>query len=810
MYNGIEYESMSAVPFEENTLASNLVQTVYMDRNDILWIGTYAGLDRYDIATGTFTNYPVGNNVVVSIFRDSADLLWVGTLDGLGCMHPGTDEFVIYKPDRLFRSIPDKVVRNLYEDMSGTVYACTYNGLYQYDSVSDSFIPSAILLPGNPALEGVVYAIEQDKKGDWWVAKWGTGFIRIDRESFAYTVFPLNDNRIYCMNSRIDQDLIIAGTWGGGLNVLDKQTGSVTSYTQSSGPGKRLTNDIVYPMYIDTQGLFWIGTNGGGLTVCDPDFAWFSSLYADPEGSRGLVSGKTNMIFEDIDGRVWISISNKGLTRFDPATGTITPMEYNPAKPALLPSLGVYSILRMSDNELYVGCDNGLYAWDRTTDRFSAVPWFSRIKPPGKLLTVYSLARTPDGSVWIGTYENGVYRYNPQDDSILEYHHDESDPGSLSDNLVYFIYEDRSSDVWIGTNRGLNRINSETGALTAYYYNRSNPAGISSNTLYACYEHSDGTLWFGTRNGGVCSYDPVYDTFSHVTSKDGLPSDTVSGIAPSSGDFLWLATHNGLVRFDMVGKTALVYKASDGLVSQQFNTVHYSARSGNRYFGTPLGVMYFAEKDIRNNYRSNPRMAISSVTVNNETIRSPAFNTKDAVLRLRSDQVHINIGYTALDFSPYAKYTYSYMLEGFNEEWVRAGSRRYAMFTNLSPGLYRFTVKIDFRSSGAGEPGTEESGTSLTFRIDKPVFLRWYAWIVYALFCMFSVYVFLRIRKSAVLERKVGELEEVATSLRTENTHLESLSYQDSLTGIPNRRYFKYAFQREWAASRIREEPLRS
>jgi ligand-binding sensor domain-containing protein len=180
-------------------------------------------------------------------------------------------------------------------------------------------------------------------------------------------------------------------------------------------------------------------------------------------------------------------------------------MEYNPAKPALLPSLGVYSILRMSDNELYVGCDNGLYAWDRTTDRFSAVPWFSRIKPPGKLLTVYSLARTPDGSVWIGTYENGVYRYNPQDDSILEYHHDESDPGSLSDNLVYFIYEDRSSDVWIGTNRGLNRINSETGALTAYYYNRSNPAGISSNTLYACYEHSDGTLWFGTRNGGVCS-----------------------------------------------------------------------------------------------------------------------------------------------------------------------------------------------------------------------------------------------------------------------------------------------------------------
>lgn len=253
MYNGIEYESMSAVPFEENTLASNLVQTVYMDRNDILWIGTNAGLDRYNIATGTFTNYPVGNNVVVSIFRDSADRLWVGTLDGLGCMHPGTDEFVVYKPDRLFRSIPDKVVRNLYEDMSGTVYACTYNGLYQYDSVSDSFIPSAILLPGNPALEGVVYAIEQDKKGDWWVAKWGTGFIRIDRESLAYTVFPLNDNRIYCMNSILDQDVIIAGTWGGGLNVLDKQTGSVTSYTQSSGPGKRLTNDIVYSMNIDTQ-----------------------------------------------------------------------------------------------------------------------------------------------------------------------------------------------------------------------------------------------------------------------------------------------------------------------------------------------------------------------------------------------------------------------------------------------------------------------------------------------------------------------------------------------------------------------------
>jgi diguanylate cyclase (GGDEF)-like protein len=132
-----------------------------------------------------------------------------------------------------------------------------------------------------------------------------------------------------------------------------------------------------------------------------------------------------------------------------------------------------------------------------------------------------------------------------------------------------------------------------------------------------------------------------------------------------------------------------------------------------------------------------------------------------------------------------------------------AGERRLAMYTNLNPGTYHFHVRTV-------TPDSNQAGgeTLCTIRIEKPLYLRWYALIGYILLLAVILNVVWRIRRTVGLERKVGELQAAATSLQSVNSRLETLSYQDALTGIANRRYFEYVIMREWDAARIRNDFL--
>ncbi len=792
---------------------------MFMDTDDILWIGTYAGLDRYDIATGTFTNYSVGSDVVVSILRDSAGRLWAGTLGGLACLKPGSDQFILYTKENEARYIADNTVRNLYESSSGKIYASTYHGLYEYDPRTDSFGPCTLLLPGNPASEGVIYGIQEDSEGDYWVARWGTGLIRIDRETLAFTVFPLADNRTYNLNATFSADFVLAGTWGGGLNVLDKKTGSVTAYTQMSKPGHKLTNDIVYSMFTDSNGLLWLGTNGGGLNVYDPQHSWFYSLEATLDGSSGLATGKITGIMEDHTGDIWISVTNKGITRYTPSTETLRqyraapPDTAKPAgakktqpKPGTLPTDIIYCFLQDSRNDIYVGTEKGLYIYDSMLDTFNPVEWFQAIGFRDPQQNIASISEGSDGSLWIGTYANGIIRYFPDTKTWERYVYDEKNSRSISDNLIYFSETDSTGRVWIGTNKGLNLFDPETGLFTRYMYNRKDRTGISSNTVYAFYEHTDGSLWFGTRNGGLCTFNPETGTFSHVTTGDGLPSDTIVGLAPSHGDMFWAATQNGLVQYDVVKKSIFIYKTSDGLLSQQFNTANALARDGTRYFGTPAGIVYFTEKDLAGSSKTLPPMALTSLMINNELLSVPYRAEASDSMKLSPEQKNINFGFTALDFSPLARYSYSYRLDGFDEDWVPARDRKYAMYTNLSPGKYVFRVRVD--NPETGENGENGKETVFPFVIQTPLYLRWYSLLTYFVLLVLAAYLAFRIRNSIRLEKKIGELEAATTNLQSENTHLEVLSYQDSLTQIPNRRYLEYIIVREWEAAKVRQDFL--
>ena len=802
MYDGHGYITHTAVPFADNVISSNLIQTMMMDKNDVLWIGTYAGLDRYDIPTDTFTHFSVGSDVVVSILKDSKGRMWAGTLDGVGCLVPGSSSFTVYRKENPRNFIGNNTVRNVYEDRAGRIYACTYDGLWEYDEKKDSFALSHLVAPGNPAATGTTYDVREDAAGDYWIARWNVGFIKVSHDSSSYRVYPLADNRIYCMNISFDPELILAGTWGGGLNVLDKNTGKVTSYTEHSPSGQRLTNDIIYSMYVDRSGLLWLGTNGGGLNIHDPAHSWFSSIDAG-EPLDGLPFGKVESVLKDKSGYLWIAISNRGLTRYSPSTNKFRNYRANAEGKGEFPASAVYCVYRDSRGRILAGTDRGILEYQSSSDTFIRPAWSSFLKMTDNIIKISRIIETRDGSYWIGTWEGGLYRYFPESGKFVQYNYDPANANSLSDNLVYMIIEDRLGTVWIGTNKGLDRFDPKTGKMKSYYYDKKNTDGISSNTMFCAYEDFDGTMYFGTRNGGLCIWHPQTGKFTHLTSADGLPSNTIVGICPSSDGFLWLATQNGLVRYSVARKSLFVYRTSDGLLSQQFNSSWSAQDEDIRYFGTPLGLVRFSENDVTEGPAVVPGIALTSIMVNNQRIPLPYRVDESAKITLRSDQRNINIGYTPLDFSPFSRYTCSYKLEGFDSAWIEAGNRDYAMYTNLNPGNYRFRIHVD-----SHDDRIATHDTVISISILKPVYLRWYALVFYFAVLVLLSFMIYRIQKSLFLERKVGELEATASDLQSANVHLEHLSYHDSLTGIPNRRYFEYAITREWDAALLCKDSI--
>ncbi len=809
-YDGIEYTLYPSVPFSDNTLSSNLIQTIRIGRDDSVWIGTYSGLDRFDPETGRFRNYHVGNDVVASLLIDSSDRLWAGTLDGLACLNPGSPSFVSYRSEnRDGRTIANNTIRDLWESPEGAIYASTYDGLYVWDPASDSFGIPPQLSADNPARSGIVYGLRMDANGFWWILKWDAGLVRVHPETGEWKLFPLEDNRGYCMETRFQDGLILVGTWGGGLQALDTATGAVRSYRQDSAYGQRLTSDIVYSLFVDRTGILWLGTNGGGLNVHDPTRAWFSAIIADPEGKHGLPAGKVNAILENPDGSLWISVVNRGLTRYFPESGELRRLVHDPRNPSSLPSNTVYALYRDSRNTLYLGTDKGLFAYDEQTGVSAPVSWYNDTLSGAQGLTVSTIGESSDGSLWIGSYDRGITRYDPSTGLLSMYMNDPSDHASLSDNLVYCMHQDSAGRMWIGTNRGLNRLDDipRTGTgrprFRNYRYDRSNPAGISGNTVYSIYEDESGILWFGTRSGGVSVFDPELNSFSYFISRDGLPSDTVVGVSPSIEGFLWIATQNGLVHFDKRQKTFATYKTSDGLLSQQFNTVSGATAAGYVYFGTPSGIVYCRPEDLQIASARQPSVSLVSLTVNN--IRRPLTPGNREEVVFSSDERNISFYYTALDFSPLSRHAYSYMLEGYDESWQFSGERRFAVYTNLSPGRYTFRARLggpaDLQEAEpAVAPEMHESGT-FSFQIQAPLFLRWYFLLVYLLLLIGLVFIIYRVRSYVALKRKVGELEETALSLKDRNDELELLSFRDPLTGIANRRYFEYSINREWAAA---------
>lgn len=659
-------------------LKSNRISCLYEDRAGNLWVGTQlGGLIRY--AQGRFSAYTMQDglpsNEISSLYEDRQGTLWVGTNVGLAAWREG--RFTIYSTGA---GLPHAHVKAMAEDRAGNLWIGTDDGLARLRQGTFTAYTTA---DGLPAAR--IFAIQPDRDGNLWV---GTGGGLVQVKDGGIIAGPLAQHnpdlgRVNGIAQDRDGALWIAAATG----LFHFRSGQLRRYTKQNG----LSDDNITAILMDREGNLWIGTWVGGLNYWRE-----SSITIIPPGNDDSLDA-VRPIYQDAEGDVWFGSMRQGLNRLH--RGTIITYTVKDG----LPDAHVSSLVGDREGNVWVGTWGGGLAKLR--------PWDKGRREAGRALSVivYTSATSGlpndhinalyvdrQGALWVGM-SNGLARF----------HHNVWTTFRPSNGLVHhdvrFITEDRQGALWIGTTNGLSRF--KDGRFTNY----TTADGLSHNYVREVYEDADGVFWIGTYGGGLNRFHD--GRFTQYGKKEGLFDIVVSRILEDDQGNLWMSGNRGIFRANRKelndfaqGKirsvSCISYGAADGMKSSEcnggFQPAGWKTRDGRLWFPTFKGVVVIDPRRIN---MLAPPVAIEKIFSDQNPI-----DVRDAVT-LAPGRGDLEIHYTAISFIVPEKVRFKYKLEGYDREWVEAGTRRVAYYTNLPPGDYRFRVIASNRDGVWNEAG---------------------------------------------------------------------------------------------------------
>lgn len=800
----------------EHGLSNFTVTSIVQDHEGFLWFGTADGLNKYDGYDFKIYKHDPSDTTglpgqeVTCLLLDRAGTLWLGAgLAGKGLYRydPEGDRFVrLLSKAPLADRLAGHVIGMLHEDGRGEFWLATSGGLFHYNLATDSLWHYRHDAAEATSLDSdVVTAIGEDHAGEIWIATGAGGMNRWERGTARFKHYPIvspaTGREIVVRKILADRRGMMWIATTAGLYRYDHATEKITPCPTRPEDPHGIVFDHVVTLYEDTRGRIWIGLFGNGLWRYEAESERFFPSAHDPSDPHSLSSNRIENIFEDRSGILWFATYRNGLNRYNRRQEAF----------ARYPSAhAVYAVAEDGRGEVLLGTFfGGLLHYDRAGNLLR----ITRRDPqnPHSLGSDYVMAihadSTEPGDLWIGT-DLGLNRYEAKRDRFVRFDHGKYDPARPEKMHVKTIFADTTGNLLLGTkgdgllrlNRGAMRLQQELPDLrdeniwclaqgregasvlwqgtfgngvfrfdrstrnVKHYYNASpDSSRLSSNVVYAIYADTAGYIWIATTSGLNC-LDTKTGRVRYWKDRDGLPDNFVKGILPDDRGNLWLSTDNGLTRFNPRTEKFKNYTVKEGLLHNTFlSGAYFKACDGRLYFGSEAGAIAFHPDSLRENMRP-PQVTLTAFKIFDQPARLP--RAAPHRLRLSYQQNFFSFEFVALDFNNPAKHQYAYMLKGFDRDWVQAGARRYASYTNVHPGEYVFRVK------GSNSDGVwNEEGASVHIVIAPPFWQTWWfrsLAIFVAGAAVFGVY---RYRVSRLLER-TRLAAHLQAARETERTHL--------------------------------------
>jgi ligand-binding sensor domain-containing protein/signal transduction histidine kinase len=783
----------------QDGLPEDIVQAFAQTPDRYLWIGTTAGLVRFDGDKFVIFDHrkvpQLRQNSVLCLFTDRDGGLWIGT-EGGGLVLYKKGTFRLYSAGQ---GLTDGFIRNVQQDRQGRIWVGTDGGLFR---IAGNKVERVDGKDGVPALS--VHAIREDAEGRMWAA--GTRILRFDHDQATEYRLRGDSNEYQVKAILIARD---GTTWVGAVSGLYKLDARGVEERRAFEQVKRISS-TVRALWQGNDGALWAGTIGDGIYVLRGEGL---TRLRSPDW---LPSNTVLYFFEDSEKDIWVG-SQHGMLRLSQTSVSTIPLPgasdsdfgtiYQDANQDLwmassrlfrirggtaraydFPQIGaarVRNVFRDREGGFWIGTD-GAGAFrilagkvDHFTVNNGLISDFIRV-----------FLESSDGSIWIGA-DGGLSRLSSG--SFTNY----NTQNGLVYSSVHSLLEDLQGDIWVGTDHGVSHIHG------GEFKHDEATELLKEERVWSLHQDSEGGLWFGTRTDGLFRWKS--GAITQYTTAQGLASDSIFQILEDAENRFWLSGPAGvsLVRRGELDRTAAdpthrlavkLFGISQGVEMTEI----YGGRQPAGVLGAdgvwfPSGREALHLSAVDGQREEPPPVVIDQVLVDGLE-QTPAGS-----LALKPDSRKVQFDYTAVSLRSPEDIRFRYKLEGFDKEWADSGGRREVYYTNLPAGNYTFRA-VAFN---ADDP-LRMSAASLAVR-QEPYFYRT-PWFVLCCLLLLGALVWIshlwrvqqvKLRFEAVLEERGRVAREMHDTLIqgcvSVSTLLEGVSSQSDGAGYERSSLLDYA-----------------
>lgn len=769
----------SALKLDRSTSGSN----VFFESSDqVSWVGTDYRIincrkgDSLKKKPVDYISRKLGlnnQNAELSSAHQAGNVLWLGDIHG--AVAQVDCESGEIRKQLLFQG---KAIRNINVTADRQLFVSLDDGVYQVDYQTGR-IQKRISLSGS------------DRITESFVDSYDKLWLIINQDAVVfYDPVNLSSRRYSIPEGKVLPELRISDGMELGLFLLST-SGELLWFDRSTGV-KTILNDLkdlqqdgekryFFNFLLDKDNILWLSSTSQGVSRVSFPKPQFKLLQI-PGTMKNEGDHSVKTLFQSRNGDIWMATRKPEVYQLD-RQGQVKQFF---SESHNFDFGSVYNIMEDREGNLWFstkgrGLVKAIPDQSQSTG-YRFLRFLHDERNPSSISgnDVYYTYQDSRGNIWVALFGGGLNLVSEEKGQHIFYHKGNSFHHYPKFGLymeVRSMVEDQNGRIWVGTSDGLmsfdgsfahpNQIEFEI------YRNVEVRSHVSDNDIYVLFRDSEAQLWVSVFGGGLNkleSYDADLKkpTFSTYSMNEGLNSDVVLSVVEDDEGYLWLATENGITRFDKEHETFRNFDRYDGFINVKMEEESaLKCMSGDLWFGSRMGILAFNPREIET-FKVDYQTLIVDFLISNRDLKS--FNGPSLLqesiryaksIELKHNQNNFVIEFAALNYYNLNRVSYKYMLEGYEDEWHYNGRNRIASYPNVPPGKYEFVVQTMDEANA-----DLHSERRLVIRVLPPWWRSWWAYMIYSIiglaiaFAIQKLILFtIRMRNDVYIEQKVSEMK---------------------------------------------------
>ena len=523
---------------------------------------------------------------------------------------------------------------------------------------------------------------------------------------------------------------------------------------------KSIGSDIINSFIEDSKGNLWVATNSG-LSKYNAARNKFRHIDVQPQNKLWLQDYWPFSFEEDRYGNIWVgTLNGKGLYIYNKKTNTFKNLQPLNLKNKRAMNQDVMSIFKDKEGQMWIGTNSyGLGKFNEQSNNFNLYSNNPEDSTSISANTIYEISEDKFDNLWVATYQ-GINKLNKKTGKFTHYLINPLNLGAgETNNRIQSLIINDDGSIWLGTfGNGLQKLSFDSKGnphFKKYVSDIKDSTSLSFNNIFSLLKDKDGNIWVSTFGGGLNKFNPKTEKFERFTVRNGLPNNVVYGALQDKFGRIWASTNYGLSMIDQKNGKINNYTVNQGLQSNEFNQ--------NAFFQDSEGLLYFGGTNGYNVF--NPSLIKLDTTMSNVLFTDFKLSNKSVIpgeksplkvsvtyadeIKLKYWQNDFSFEFTSDNYNSPSDIQYAYMIENYHSDWNNIGHKRTISFTGFQPGEYILKVKAT-NADGVWS----ETYTSIKIIIAPPFWKTPWFYILMIIFIIGIILTYIRSRTKKLLEDK--------------------------------------------------------